>query len=540
MSDWQPSTFTPDSSPDVALGQTTSTPGNLPLAQSLVNQQADINTSDNPDNAHPNAPAWQPSTFTPDVPSVQSQQSRQPDQILHDASPSGKTDYNTPETFRQIGLAGRDIAGAVPMSLAGLGDYANKGINAATGMVNKYEGTNIPPLGMPTDAVQKGLTAIGFPEPQNKVERGVQDTADLMLGGGEGALNNAKAVAQNAWSTLKGAPQVTADMLKKAASSVYQSSRDAGVVFNDDAAQSVSQAMQDAMTAGGKMNARLHPLATGLQEDFNSQLENGNLGLDDLEQHRQLLNQAIDKDTDAFGKVGPDGNKLIAAKRGLDNWVKTMDPTTALQSGDPDAINMLTNYARPTWAQATKLQDVERVMNRAQMMDNPTTAMKTGFRNLALSAKSNGYSDEEYAALDKAARTGLGVDTLRVFGSRLIPIISSGAGGLSGGFPGYVAGNLGAQGVSTLSRNTANFLQTRKAQKLANIIAQGSPLKPAANASSLSGGSPDLGGALGLAGGAEAADESPKQQERGGAINKAKGGAVYPRPKSYPALQRYQ
>ena len=109
-----------------------------------------------------------------------------------------KEQYPGEEAFRQLGLAGRDIAGAVPTAVLGLGDVANSAINSTTGLINKYGGTKIPQLGMPTDVVQKGLSATGaFPEYKNDTERNVGNAAAIVLGGGEQGFNTAREMAQN-------------------------------------------------------------------------------------------------------------------------------------------------------------------------------------------------------------------------------------------------------------------------------------------------------------------------------------------------------
>lgn len=100
------------------------------------------------------------------------------------------------ELTNQIGLAGRDLAGAVPMGIATIGDLANIGINYATS-------SN---LGMPTDYVQKALSATGlFPEYQNDTQRNVGSIASALFTGGEGLYNQAREGYANASDMLSNA-----------------------------------------------------------------------------------------------------------------------------------------------------------------------------------------------------------------------------------------------------------------------------------------------------------------------------------------------
>ena len=95
------------------------------------------------------------------------------------------------ELGRQLGLTGRAaITGAAGLPLIA-GDALNTLINMISGGVNKVAGTNIGQLQMPSQAIQKGMTAIGLPEAATKEERIVQDVASGIAGvGGPAALIN--------------------------------------------------------------------------------------------------------------------------------------------------------------------------------------------------------------------------------------------------------------------------------------------------------------------------------------------------------------
>lgn len=97
------------------------------------------------------------------------------------------------EFFNQVGLAGRDLAGAVPMAIASIGDAANTGINYFTG---SDLGKN---NSMPTDYIQNGLSATGlFPEYQNKTQKDVGNAASVIFGGGQDLYNLGKQAYGNA------------------------------------------------------------------------------------------------------------------------------------------------------------------------------------------------------------------------------------------------------------------------------------------------------------------------------------------------------
>lgn len=86
--------------------------------------------------------------------------------------------------------------------------------------------------------------------------------------------------------------------------------------------------------------------------------------------------------------------------------------------------------ARKMAAAQFKMADIENIMKRAEMSDNPATALRTGFKNLYNNAKkSRGYTKQELALIKEAASTSLPAEGLRMLGSRLGAIISLGSGG---------------------------------------------------------------------------------------------------------------
>lgn len=127
------------------------------------------------------------------------------------------------------------------------------------------------------------------------------------------------------------------------------------------------------------------------------------------------------------------------------------------------------------WSQAMAMRDIESIMNRASQTDNPATSLRTQFRSLANNpSRMRGFtSDAEKQAIKNAANTGALTGVLKVFGSRLIPIIAGAgeavtSGGLTGGL---VAGTI-AQGLSSGSRNLASKMQMNKAQNVLQTIAK--------------------------------------------------------------------
>lgn len=121
---------------------------------------------------------------------------------------------------------------------------------------------------------------------------------------------------------------------------------------------------------------------------------------------------------------------------------------------------------RQLWSRAAKLRDIEKIISRAEMTDNPATALKTGFRTLYHNPdRMRGYSADEKKLIKQAAESGIITDILRTFGSRLNPIISVGSGGGLGATAATQAGSMASRGLATK-------LQLDKAQRLSRAVSE--------------------------------------------------------------------
>jgi hypothetical protein len=128
--------------------------------------------------------------------------------------------------------------------------------------------------------------------------------------------------------------------------------------------------------------------------------------------------------------------------------------------------------ARKAYSQAMKLDTIERIQQRADMTDNPTTSFRTQIRTLLTNDRlSRGFSDEEKAALQDAANRGVAGSALHLMGSRLIPIITGSAGGgITGAALGY--------GLNEAARAGANALAARRLQNAYTILGKSVPPTP--------------------------------------------------------------
>ncbi len=124
--------------------------------------------------------------------------------------------------------------------------------------------------------------------------------------------------------------------------------------------------------------------------------------------------------------------------------------------------------ARKAYQQSMKMETLERIQQRANDTDNPTTSVRTQVRTLLNNDRmSRGWTDEEKAALRSAADRGAIDAALHMVGSRLVPYVAAGVGS-SGGFFGTVASAATAHWLGGVARNVQN---TRAASRMDNAMA---------------------------------------------------------------------
>lgn len=143
--------------------------------------------------------------------------------------------------------------------------------------------------------------------------------------------------------------------------------------------------------------------------------------------------------------------------------------------------------ARKAYSQAMKLDTIERIQERANMTDNPSTSFRTQIRTLLNNDRmSRGFSGEEIDALRAAANRGAAATALHVLGSRLIPIISgstgTGAGffgaGPVGAFLGATTGAAAGHVLNEAARAGENALATRRLRNAYTVLGKSVPPHP--------------------------------------------------------------
>lgn len=275
-------------------------------------------------------------------------------------------------------------------------------------------------------------------------------------------------VAQTGKNAVKGllarspeAVQNAAEALKDTASGIYDKMRSVGATLNPTSSQGLISSL-DSAVAGNQFIPELNPKTLAIVNHIKQAANNGDLGLNDLDQYRRLL-----------GKVGnsEDGVSAGSVRQAIDNHVNGLTGTD-LSNGSTDAVDLL-NQGRKQYQQASKFEDISDILTKA---DGDPNKIKSGLTRYLNNDKNlRGWSDDEISALKDAAsnsgtekllklggKFGLDLGTSLTPGNTVAPIV----GGALGGIAAPIAG--------TGARITQKLTARAKAESLLNTIENGS------------------------------------------------------------------
>lgn len=375
------------------------------------------------------------------------------------AKAAGQVTKNLNSAINNAGTAGK-VGGfvgeygpymAAPTGAATLGGRMVLGAagGAAQGMMQAQE---TPDMGkrLGTAAVQ-GAVGAALPAATNVIGKGVGQFA-------KGYSNPAAVKAMEA------VPRA-ADDYKEIANGLYEVAEKKGgvlkpVITNDF----ISRAQQVLpQTKAGQLVAGESPTSQLISRI--GQLKDSGLTLKAAQEIDEYLGDVAYGMVDNKGLITKEGTKLLKLQNALRESIDKASPAQIV--GGKEGYDAL-SAARGSWRTAMQLKDVERIIQRAEMTDNPVTAIKTGFRNLAMSGRIR--DPQLLKAVQRAAKTGIATEVLRGAGSRLTQYVAAGVGGGVGGIPGGIAAGVGANLVSGAARKGAEALQKGRAEKVVDAI----------------------------------------------------------------------
>ncbi len=437
---------------------------------------------------------------------------------------------NIKEVGRQAGLTGRYAA----EGMAGLplmaGDALNAGINYGTSAINQAAGTNIPQLGSATQAFSDLLP---LPQPQNAQERVVGDMSRALAGtggmvkAGQAALNLTPEAATGIRALgasfaenplVQGVTSVTGtgagSITKEAggspaaqmAATVFGSvaplavgqaikvRASQGIMPNSDDVKAVaSQAYETAAAKGGVLKPEYTNKFIDDVEKLLPQTEEGKLFAGDdqfssvvdrvrllrdrplsllgLQEIDEKISNYISKEY-GVGGLSKDGAKIAEIQNALRGMM--YDAPESAVAGGKEGFRALAE-GRELWSAHMKLKDIETILSRAAGADKASTSIQKGFNSLYNNTKRmRGYTDAEKKLIKKVGEGNIAVDVVsRVFGSKILPIITAATGG-------GLAGTAASTATSIASSGLANKIKVSQAQDVARQIIKrtGLPNKP--------------------------------------------------------------
>lgn len=261
---------------------------------------------------------------------------------------------------------------------------------------------------------------------------------------------------------LKATPHLTAEQIKAISGDAYKTAEQKGGTFKPDISDKFLSGINDLIPKGeiSKELAQNRPFMKLIND---LQIVKGKpITLEDAQGIDEHLGDAADSHFQN-GQMSKEGKKILDIQ---DKFRDSIDSAKEADIvGGKSGLDAWKN-AKFYWSQAAKQRDIEKIITRASMMDNPAQAAKAGFRNLYMNEKRlRGFNKEERELIKKAADGSPLADWLRAWGSRLIPIGEIvGGGGFSSG--------VASQIMTTAARNAASRLQVSRANAIEKSISK--------------------------------------------------------------------
>ena len=356
----------------------------------------------------------------------------------------------------QLPWYGEMAAEAAPYVLGGAGA---KGINAIRNFATLNTGK----------AALAGAGIVGASEGYGGIERGTNAAINAAAGGlaipvGRVASTFVPRGLKEKAARLFNKPKpINSDDIQKQANIAYKQADEIGGTIKPEKVDEFISNTRNAITPETEWGN----LVRGKEDSIEAlvqRLETGRgkpLSLKAAQELDEYFGDLISKNTE-LGKLNADGYKIMKAQDALRETIETAKPSQV--QGAKAGFDKL-KEGRKLWSRMMKLRDIERIIERAQLMEQPATGIKSGFRTLLNNPKRmRGFTKLEKKLIKQAAETGALDEGLRTMGSRLIGIggVVSGAG---------MAPAVAAQAGSMAARSAGSKLKTNQAQRLAQIIA---------------------------------------------------------------------
>lgn len=346
------------------------------------------------------------------------------------------------------------------------GKLLTRGVQAYGENLDAYNKEN-PRMGRNLQAVRDLSPLVPIPGVGKSAAGIVKDVAETGAELGTKGVSKAAEAVTEGVNKLRPSPIPNADEIRAIAKQGYDSAEAIGANLKPEFTNHVIESSRNILPSDPY--AKIGRGKT-ISDDFVKELEEFKdtpMTLANAEALDQNLTNKITATWDANKRgYSEAGQELKSLQDDFRDMIENPKPEWIEKGGEA-----LTAYrdATKAWAASRRMDDVEDIFKRAEMTDNPATAIKTGFRTLAMNKKRmRGYTLEEKNLIEQAAKSGIATDLLRTFGSRLIPIVTGAAGGGLGATAGAAVGSIASRGLSAK-------MQAGRGEKVAREISKRIP-----------------------------------------------------------------
>lgn len=211
------------------------------------------------------------------------------------------------------------------------------------------------------------------------------------------------------------------------------------------------------------------------------------LTLESAKEIDEILGELAYKNVNPFGELDKEGRKFVNMQSSFRESIE--NASDDMVEGGKEGYEALKD-ARKYWSTSLRLRDIEKIIQKGSMAEQPATSIKNGFKTLLGSKKIKGFSPEEVQAIRLAADKGILTDLVGTFGSRLSPqILGVGVGvgtgnpllGAAAGIANYATA-AGARGFATKRQlNRAKFVEDLIRQRVGEFGKQKFKITPEIN-----------------------------------------------------------
>jgi hypothetical protein len=297
---------------------------------------------------------------------------------------------------------------------------------------NKFKQNN-PELGLLADAAVDVGTGAAWVVP---LPKGLGITTSPA----KAVLDAPKMAVKTAFPT-KFAPDVSSDDIRKIGGDLFKkATAEGGVIAPEIADQYRSKVLSTLNLEGEAKLYASNPVAERLVNNI-AEFEGKPLTFETAKAIDESLGDLAYSTMDNFGKIDSTGKKFLDLQHDLRGAMATLPNSGTI------------GQARKYWSTSLKMQDIQRIIDKAGAKEQPVTSLKNGFASLLNSKKITQYSPKEVAAIERAAKTGIVTDVIKLAGSGLVPIgsgIAGSMGGVAGSAAGFLAGSAVQQGAKAV------------------------------------------------------------------------------------------